>query len=65
MHRNTPNLNLNIYFEPLGLLGGAQITRFGFLKSSRGFFQPNLLIFLPNGLYQPNEQLWGGGKCRF
>ena len=45
--------------------GGAQNARFGFLKSSRVFFQPNLLIFSPNGLYQPPEQLWGGGKCRF
>ena len=23
MHKNTPNLNANIYFEPPGLLGGA------------------------------------------
>ena len=65
MHRNTPNLNPNIYFEPLVLLGEAQIARFGFLKSSRVFFQPNLPIFRQNGLYQPPEQLLGGGKCRF
>ena len=65
MHQNNPNLNSNIYFEPLVLLVGAQIARFGFLKSSRVFFQPNLLIFSPNGLYQPPEQLWSGGKCRF
>ena len=38
MHQNNPNLNSNIYFEPLVLLRGAQIARFCFLKSSRVFF---------------------------
>ena len=53
MHRNTPNLNSNIYFEPLVLLGGAQIARLGFLKSSRVFFQPNLLFFCQMACINP------------
>ena len=34
-------------------------------RTSSGFFSPqNLLICLPNGLYCPNKQLWGGEKCQ-
>ena len=36
-----------------------------FFEEFRGFFSTKFSIFLPNVLYQPNEQLWGGGKCRF
>ena len=38
MHQNTPNLN--IYFDPPGLLGGSK-SRFGF---RRFFFAPNKKI---------------------
>ena len=58
-----PKFKFEHLFWATCVIGG--VARFGFLKSSRVFFQPNLLIFSPNGLYQPPEQLWGGGKCRF
>ena len=34
-------------------------------KGSGVFFQARKLIFLPNGLYLPNNQVWIGEKGKF
>ena len=38
MHQNTPNLNSNIYFEPLGLWGGGPNSPIWFFEEFKGFF---------------------------
>ena len=65
MHQNNPNLNSNIYFEPLVLLGGGPNRPIWFFEEFKGFFSTKFAHFFANGLYQPPEQLLGGGKCRF
>ena len=47
MHQNTPNLNSNIYFEPLVLLGGSE-SRF---DQRRGFFAPNQKVQKPKYVF--------------
>ena len=47
MHQNTPNLNSNIYFEPLGLLGGSK-SRF---DQRRVFFAPNQKVQKPKYVF--------------